>query len=111
MPRIATMYSRLRRASDSPWMSRAGLSQANAPMMSTNKGTVGVTSVAMSMKRNKAGIAMSESTIRIIAASNHPPTNPAVAPQIVPMVVARMPAARPTMMDVWPPSMSRPSWS
>ena len=111
MPRIATTYSRVRRDRASPRISRDVPSQDRADMMMIRTGTVGGIIVAMSMKRNRTGTDMSASTMRIMIASIQPPTKPAIAPYRVPIVVAMMPAKRPTMIEVCPPFMRRPSWS
>lgn len=80
-------------------------------MIIISMGTFEVMIVAMSMKRKSAGIDMRASTTRIMIESTLPPMNPATAPQSVPMNVAKIPASRPTVMEVWPPTMRRPSWS
>ena len=59
----------------------------------------------------KQGIDSRASTMRIMNESTGPPTNPANAPHSVPMRIARTAAANPTSSEVWPPTISLPSWS
>ena len=51
------------------------------------------------------------STMRIRNESTEPPMNPEKAPYRVPNRTATIAAANPTSSDVWPPTISRPTWS
>ena len=71
--RAACTYSRLRSDSASPRTSRAGTSHAVTPTTMISISTLGLNTVARKISRNRAGMASSASTTRIISPSAKPP--------------------------------------
>ena len=71
--RTAWTYSRVRRVSVSPLMSRAGTSQAASATMNTISQNEGCRIAAMTISRNSVGTDRTVSTIRIMIASTAPP--------------------------------------
>ncbi len=49
--------------------------------------------------------------MRIMSASTKPPAKPEIAPYRVPKRTETTAAASPTSSEVWPPTISLPSWS
>ena len=74
-------------------------------------GRLGVNIAASTSSRNSVGMASSESTMRIITWSSHPPAKPAIAPHSTPNVVASSAAVSPISSEVCPPTISSPSTS
>ena len=58
-----------------------------------------------------AGMDSPASTMRIMNESTGPPMNPEKAPYRVPTKTATIAAKNPTVREVWPPTISRPTMS
>ena len=105
----ACTYSRVRSVRVSARTRRAGISQATiATTRISTQIVTGASATARKSSRNRPGTASTASTMRIITVSMNPPAKPEIAPYSTPKVVAISAAARPTSIDVCPPTISRP---